>query len=155
EDGNMVDTVLFKDDIFPVIRFDTKDVSGFLPGSSSLGLNLRRIKGFLGRSDNMVKLRGINLYPIAIGAAAVAHPAATGEYVCRAERDATGREELVVVVEVEDPANQSVHDSLAAQLKQLFGIQILVELAAKGATAALTEVDRRQKAIRLIDNRKT
>ena len=59
------------------------------------------------------------------------------------------------MVEVEDPANQSVHDSLAAQLKQLFGIQILVELAAKGATAALTEVDRRQKAIRLIDNRKT
>ncbi len=40
-----------------------------------------------------------------------------------------------------------------ATLKGKLGIQIQVELAAKGETAALTEVDKRQKAIRLIDNR--
>ncbi len=153
EEGNMVDTVLFKDDIYPVIRFDTKDVSAYVPGQSSLGLNLRRIKGFLGRSDNMVKLRGINLYPIAIGALAAEHPAATGEYVCRAERDDTGREDMIVVVEVEDPSQTSVRDELEAMLKSKLGIQIQVELAAVGETAPMTEVDKRQKAIRLIDNR--
>lgn len=153
EDGNMVDTVLFKDDIYPIIRFDTKDVSGYMAGESGLGLNLRRIKGFLGRSDNMVKLRGINLYPIAIGALAGEHPAATGEYVCRADRDATGREEMTIIVEVKDPSQTSVRDELTATLKSKLGIQIQVELAAKGETAALTEVDKRQKAIRLIDNR--
>ena len=153
EDGNMVDTVLFKDDIYPVIRFDTKDVSGYLSGPSGLGLNLRRIKGFLGRSDNMVKLRGINLYPIAIGALVTEHAAATGEYVCRAERDDTGREDMIVVVEVEDPSQTSVRDELEAMLKRKLGIGITVELAAHGATAHLTGVESRQKAVRLIDNR--
>ncbi len=155
EDGNMVDTVLFKDDIYPIIRFDTKDVSGFLDGSSSLGLNLRRIKGFLGRSDNMVKLRGINLYPIAIGAVAAGHAAATGEYVCRAEKDSTGREELTIIIEVQDSANEAVREEIENLLKRKFGIAIQVELAAKGETAPFTEVDKRQKAIRLIDNRNT
>ncbi len=152
-EGNMVVSVLFKDDIYPIIRFDTKDVSAYALGQSSLGLNLRRLTGFLGRSDNMVKLRGINLYPIAIGALAIEHPAALGEYICRATRDASGREEMTVVVEVDDPANAAVHEELAAMLNRKLGIAIDVELVARGETAPFTEIDRRQKAIRLIDER--
>jgi len=152
-EGNMVVSVLFKDDIYPIIRFDTKDVSAYALGQSSLGLSLRRLTGFLGRSDNMVKLRGINLYPIAIGALAIEHPAALGEYICRATRDASGREEMTVVVEVDDPANAAVHEELAAMLKRKLGISIDVELVARGETAPFTEIDRRQKAIRLIDER--
>jgi phenylacetate-CoA ligase len=152
-EGNMVVSVLFKDDIYPIIRFDTKDVSAYALGQSSLGLNLRRLTGFLGRSDNMVKLRGINLYPIAIGALAIEHPAALGEYICRATRDASGREEMTVVVEVDDPANAAVHEELAVMLNRKLGIAIDVELVARGETAPFTEIDRRQKAIRLIDER--
>lgn len=62
----MVVTCLYKDDVAPVIRFDTHDVSAWLPGASASGLPFRRIRGFLGRSDNMVKLRGINVYPHAL-----------------------------------------------------------------------------------------
>ena len=57
KEGNMVITVLFKDDIYPVIRFDTNDVTSFETARSELGYNVKRITGFLGRSDNMVKLR--------------------------------------------------------------------------------------------------
>ena len=154
-EGNMVVSVLFKDDVYPIIRFDTKDVSSFALGPSPMGLAFRRITGFLGRSDNMVKLRGINLYPIAIGALAIEHPSATGEYVCRARRDAAGREEMTIVVEVEDPSRSDVREAIADTLKRKLGIAIGVELAAKADTAPLTEVDRRQKAIRLIDERES
>ena len=152
-EGNMVVTVLFKDDIYPVIRFDTKDVTAFETKPSSLGYSFRRIRGFLGRSDNMVKLRGINLYPIAIGAIANEHTATTGEYICRADRDAEGRDEMTITIEVKDPADKAVHDEIGAELKTRLGIGIKVELAALGATAELTQVEKRQKAVRLIDNR--
>jgi phenylacetate-CoA ligase len=153
EQGNMCVTVLFKDDIYPCIRFDTKDVTAVKTSPSPSGFNFRRIEGFLGRSDNMVKLRGINLYPIAIGAAANEHPAASGEYICVATRDAAGRDDLTITVEVRDPADESVRRELGERLKARFGIEIGVDLAPRGGTAHLTEVERRQKAIRLIDKR--
>ena len=95
--GDMVCTCLFKDDIFPIIRFRTHDVSREAAGANPLGLPFSRIEGFLGRSDNMVKLRGINIYPQGIGAlASAAFDVATGEYVCRVAR-ADGRDTMTVL----------------------------------------------------------
>ena len=68
EHGIICVTVLFKNTIYPVIRFNTNDVSTLLPGRGAFGINFRRLEGFRGRSDNMVKLRGINVYPTGIGA---------------------------------------------------------------------------------------
>ena len=64
--GNICVTTLFKTTVYPIVRFDTKDVSTALPERGDL--NLMRIAGFQGRSDNMIKLRGINVYPTSIGA---------------------------------------------------------------------------------------
>ena len=96
-DGDMVVTCLYKDDLYPVIRFNTHDVTRVRAGASSIGVNFRRIEGFLGRSDNMVKVKGINVFPQAIGPMLEEHPAFLGEFICRARRDASGREEFVVV----------------------------------------------------------
>ena len=155
KEGNMVISVLFKDDIYPVIRFDTNDVTSFETQQSSLGYNVRRITGFLGRSDNMVKLRGINLYPIAIGAIANEHEAATGEYICKAYRDENGRDEMEILVEVncKDSEKNEIKKQISSLLKTKLGIAIGVKLTDKGATANLTQVDTRQKAVRLIDDR--
>src|SRR5262249_51258330 len=67
EAGNICVTTLFKDAVYPIVRFDTNDVSAFVTTPSPAGFTLRRIRGFQGRSDQMVKLRGINVYPTAIG----------------------------------------------------------------------------------------
>jgi len=96
EAGNMCVSVLFKTTVYPVIRFNTADVSRLLPPDPDSGINFRRIPGFLGRSDNMVKLRGINVYPTAIGGLLEQLDGLTGEYVCRLRRSGT-RDELVVV----------------------------------------------------------
>jgi phenylacetate-CoA ligase len=141
--GDMVVTVLFKDDIYPMVRFNTHDVSALETSPSSLGLQLRRLRGFLGRSDNMVKLRGINIFPQAIGPLLEERPEFTGEFLCRVER-IEGREKLTVMIEVttgiaDHPALLPVYREF---LKNKLGITVQVELVAPG-----------QKPIRLLDRR--
>jgi phenylacetate-CoA ligase len=51
EPGNLCVTALFKHGVYPIIRFDTNDVSSFIAGASPAGFTLRRISGFQGRSD--------------------------------------------------------------------------------------------------------
>lgn len=153
EVGDIVCTCLFKDDIFPIIRFNTHDVSRFLTDSSPMGLNLRRIAGFLGRSDNMVKLRGINIYPTGIGALLTEHhPELLSEYVCEVVRTG-GRDEMTVHVETRG-ALDAPTDAYEQLLRARFGVEIAVQLAAPGALGTLTQIEVRQKPIRLIDKRK-
>ena len=156
EVGDIIVTVLFKDDIYPMIRFNTHDVTRWRPGASSIGLGLKRIEGFLGRSDNMVKLRGINVFPSAIGSMFPNAGELTGEFICRAERDEQGRDDLVIVVETTgDPASAALTEAIRASVRQKLGIDVVVELQPAGALAAVTQVESRQKPIRLLDLRNT
>ena len=152
--GDMVCTCLFKDDIFPIIRFNTHDVSKFVDGESPLGPSFRRIAGFLGRSDNMVKLRGINVYPTGVGAVVTERfSALAGEYLCRVERR-NGRDEMTVMLESTTPEDRDLAAACAAHLRTTLGVEMLVELAPIGGLAPLTGIEMRQKPIRLIDKRK-
>lgn len=149
ETGDMVVTCLFKDDVAPCIRFNTHDISHELDGRGELAF--KRIAGFKGRSDNMVKLRGINLFPHAIGALIENRADLTGEYVCRLVRDpATQRDDMVVLLESRGGTDEA---QLAALLRQGLNVEVAVELCEPGGTASLTQIDVRQKPIRLIDER--
>ena len=152
QEGDIVVTCLYKNDIAPVIRFNTHDRSGWISGGSPLDLPFGRISGFRGRSDSMVKIRGINIYPHAIGSALETDSHLTGEYICRAIRSADGREDLIVVLEHHQHENADQENYVGA-LSELLRITPVVELVPPGSTSALTEVDRRQKPIRLIDER--
>lgn len=154
EAGDMIVTALYKDDIYPMIRFNTHDVTRWRGGRSSLGLNFRRIEGVVGRSDNMVKLRGINVFPTAIGSMLPLSGELTGEYICHAKRDESDRDTLLVAVEVRgDTANAGLAESIRDTLRQKLGIDVVIELTQAGSLSALTQVDVRQKPIRLIDAR--
>lgn len=150
--GDLIVTCLFKDDVYPIIRFNSHDVSMILPGDAASGLRFRRMAGFLGRSDNMVKLRGINVFPQAIGPVLAEDGAFAGEFVCKLVRDAAGREGLIVMAEAID-LSTATSLRLGALLRQRLGVEMPVELVAPGATAPLTQIDSRQKPIRLIDAR--
>jgi phenylacetate-CoA ligase len=153
QSGDMVCTCLFKDDVFPIVRFNTHDVSAFRPGEGALGLSLRRIAGFLGRSDNMVKLRGINVYPTGIGAILTENFAELmSEYVCEVSR-AGGREEMLVRIETRG-ARDGDCAPYEALLRARLGVDLAVRLAAPGELAGLTQIEVRQKPVRLIDRRK-
>jgi phenylacetate-CoA ligase len=149
-DGDLIVTCLFKDDVYPIIRFNTHDVTRVRNDASALGFNLKRIEGFLGRSDNMVKLRGINVFPQAVGPILAEVADFAGEYICRVRRDGAGRDELIVVAESRGGQDDAQYTDI---LKRRLGIEAVVELVAPGATAPLTQIDSRQKPIRLIDER--
>jgi phenylacetate-CoA ligase len=147
--GDMVVTCLYKDDVAPCIRFNTHDITHELDGRGEIAF--KRIAGFKGRSDNMVKLRGINLFPHAIGAMIENRRDLTGEYVCTVERDtATQRDDMIVLIESRGGTEKA---DIAEILRRGLGVDVLVELCAPGETAALTQIDVRQKPIRLIDKR--
>ncbi|HEX2891976.1 phenylacetate--CoA ligase family protein [Vineibacter terrae] len=154
EPGDMVCTCLFKDDVFPIIRFNTHDVTEEVTGDSPLGLPFRRILGFRGRSDNMVKLRGINVYPTGIGSLlATERPEFTGEYVCEVGRSGS-REEMTVRAEVRGDIDDALRQAYEALLRARLGVEIKVVLELPGGLAELTGIETRQKPIRLIDRRK-
>ena len=147
----MVVTCLFKDDIAPCIRFNTHDVTEELSGANDTGMVFKRISGFKGRSDNMVKLRGINIFPHAIGAIIENRGDLTGEYVCRVTRDDSGRDDMHVTLESRGGTDAA---EIGELLRKGIGIEVGVALVDIGETAKDTQIDVRQKPIRLIDERK-
>lgn len=152
ETGDMVVTTLFKDDVAPCIRFNTHDITHELTGTNATGMIFKRIAGFKGRSDNMVKLRGINVFPHAIGAIIENRSDLTGEYICRLVLDAaSGRDHMIVALESRGGSDLR---ELTGLLRQRLGVEVQIELTAPGGTAPLTQIDVRQKPIRLIDERK-
>ena len=153
EPGALCATVLFKDTVYPVIRFDTRDMTRMLPPDPDSGIGFRRITGFEGRADAMVKLRGINVYPHAIGAHLADRPALAGEYVCRLVRR-EGRTALIVVAEVRSGVERSpgLAEEIAGHLRARLGVSVEVELVGAGETAHLTGIESRQKPVRLIDD---
>ena len=154
ERGDMVCTCLFKDDIFPIIRFNTCDVTEELGGQSALDLPFRRILGFRGRSDNMVKLRGINVYPTAIGALLTAERTDyAGEFLCEVSRDGN-RDQMTVHAEVRGQPDAAMQEAYETLLRARLGVEMQVRLCTPGSLAERTGVESRQKPVRLFDLRK-
>jgi phenylacetate-CoA ligase len=151
--GDMLVTCLYKDDIYPIIRFNTHDVTQVLTAPSALGWTFRRIAGFLGRSDNMVKIRGINVFPQALAPILEQRADFAGEFICTALRDAAGRDELVVSVETRGGRSAADAEPYKALLKRALGVEVQVELMAPKSLAPLTGIETRQKPVRLIDER--
>src|SRR6202012_3089834 len=63
EKGELVFTSLTKE-AFPIIRYRTRDLTRLLPGSARPGM--RRMQKITGRSDDMIILRGVNVFPTQI-----------------------------------------------------------------------------------------
>jgi phenylacetate-CoA ligase len=112
---------------------------------------------FLGRSDDMVKLRGTNIFPMACLGAVTADDRTTGEWLCVVERKTAGldiRDEMTVQVEVKADLGgaDDLRDKIEDRLKSDLGVKVSVELVAAGSLASFT-YGREGKAKRLIDRR--
>jgi phenylacetate-CoA ligase len=154
EVGALVVTELYKTGS-PQFRYNILDLSFLYPREQcACGSWLRRMGPFAGRGDNMVKLRGINVWPEAVGELAIAHARVGSDYFVRAIR-AGNRDELVVSVVSEAPAEAfaGIASEIEAVLKSRLGVRILVEVVAPGALDAWTGVDRLPKLKRFRDDR--
>ena len=159
ESGNLVVTVFYRA-LPPIIRFNLRDLGRILhTGTCDCGSNFRRMDHFLGRSDDMVKIRGVNLNPMACLSAVQSDARTTGEWVCIAEtveRRGVRREEMIVQIEVANDAGaaEGLGERMEELLKGDLGLGVRVELVAQGSLDEIANVGGREgKPKRLIDRR--
>ena len=153
--GSMVLTSLYRHDV-PFIRYNINDVAALRGGTCACGSTLKRISPILGRGDLMVKLRGVNVFPEAVGAVVGADLRCNGEFFCVVNRvGLDGHDDMVVSVEINPSSNAaSVVAALETRLKEVIGVKVSVQTKGVGELAHLTGITTTSKPKRLVDQRK-
>ena len=139
----------------PQFRYNIMDLSALYPRERcSCGSWLRKMAPFAGRGDNMVKLRGVNVWPEAVGELAMTVDGVAPDWFVRAVRR-EGRDELIVSVVTErDPAAYAgIADAVEQRLKERLGVRIAAEVVAPGTLDPWTGVDVSPKLKRFRDER--
>jgi phenylacetate-CoA ligase len=124
EEGELVLTSLTKE-AMPVVRYRTRDLTRLLPGTAR---TMRRMEKITGRTDDMIILRGVNLFPTQIEELILRIPALAPHFQCVLSR--SGRlDELTVRVESRPGADSRVAaQELAAAVKNTIGVSVAVDV---------------------------
>ena len=122
EQGSICITEIYKTGS-PQYRYDIQDLSFLYPREQcACGSWLRRMGPFAGRGDNMVKLRGVNVWPEAIAEIALDDPRLETDYFVRAMREGNRDEMIVhVVTRSEAGAWDAIRADAEARLKERLG----------------------------------
>jgi phenylacetate-CoA ligase len=154
EQGAICITELYKTGS-PQFRYNIMDLSYLYPRERcTCGSWLRRMATFGGRGDNMVKLRGVNVWPEAVGEIALSVPGVAPDWFVRAVR-AENRDELIVsVVSDRDPSEfAAIAAAVEERLKERLGVRIAADVVGHGELDAWTEVNVSPKLKRFRDER--
>jgi phenylacetate-CoA ligase len=133
ERGELVFTSLTKE-AMPVIRYRTRDLTRLLPGTAR---TMRRMEKVTGRSDDMIILRGVNLFPTQIEEMILGDPRLAPHFLIELKREAR-LDAMVVRVEARPDAADAAsragagHD-LGHRIKAMIGVSVDVEVVAPGA----------------------
>jgi phenylacetate-CoA ligase len=151
EEGELVLTTLTKE-AMPVIRYRTRDLTRLLPGTAR---TMRRIARIKGRSDDMLIIRGVNVFPSQIEAVLVREEHLAPHYVLEVRRDGP-LDELDILVEARaefgDGASVEGRKALAHNAEHL--IKSFVGVTATVRVVEAGSIERSQgKAKRVIDRR--
>ena len=155
EKGVIYQTTLFKY-LAPLIRFNSNDISAFATGECPCGSKHKRLNRIFGRSDNMIKLRGTNVFPEAIGSIIGLNKFCNGEFICIVEHHGANHEEkMTVEFEVLDEKidKREIELKMANQLKESLGVKIQTIAKNLGDLDPLTGLSSQSKIRRLIDKR--
>ncbi len=147
EVGEIVITTLRKQGA-PLIRYRTHDLSRVIPGECACGSKFPRIDTILGRTDDMVKVKGVNIFPSQIEAMLAAVPGASSEYQFMLDH-VDGKDICTLFVELEPGVDKQIMEIIIAEMfKTKIGIQVNVKPVAIG------ELPRSEKkSTRVFDNR--
>ena len=154
ETGELVFTTLTKEGI-PLIRYRTKDLTSIDYGQCECGRTHARISRFKGRSDDMLIIRGVNVFPSQIEAALLEIDETSPHYLMIVDRQGN-LDSLEVLVEVEERFFSDEIRSLEALTKKIaHALQNALGLAVKVKLVEPKTIERSQgKAVRVIDKRK-
>jgi phenylacetate-CoA ligase len=148
QEGELVFTSLVKE-AMPVIRYRTRDLTTLLPGSAC---NMRRMAKITGRSDDMMIIRGVNVFPTQIEEILLKIEKLSPHYQLEITRDGNLDH---LTVNVEARSNQVSEAERAAAAKELqHRIKVLVGVSTKINIKSEGEIARSQgKAQRVVDKR--
>jgi phenylacetate-CoA ligase len=135
----------------PLLRYRTRDITSVIDEPCPCGRTHRRIRRITGRSDDMLIVRGANVYPQQIEAVLMRFPQVGRNYLIRLE----GLDEMIVQVELAEESfdGQVEHlvrlqDGITEKLRAEIHVKPRVELVAPGSLPVSEG-----KARRVIDNR--
>jgi phenylacetate-CoA ligase len=151
EFGELVFTSLTKEAL-PIIRYRTRDLTRLLPGTAR---TMRRMEKITGRSDDMMIVRGVNVFPTQIEELILKRGELTPHYQCILTREGP-LDALTVAVETrqevahDSAAAQAAAQTLAHEIKTYIGTSARIELRPCGGIERSLG-----KAKRVVDQRKT
>jgi phenylacetate-CoA ligase len=127
--GELVITTLTKEAL-PVLRYRTGDVTRFVDGPCPCGRTHRRIARLSGRTDDMLVIRGVNVFPSEIEAAVLEDPALAGQYQIWVDRRGA-LAELTVKAELTGPADVPMRHEVERRLRERLAerLRIRVEVS--------------------------
>jgi len=147
EKGELVFTSLTKEAL-PMIRYRTRDLTRLLPPTARA---MRRMEKITGRSDDMMIIRGVNVFPTQIEELILKQPELVPHYQIEIARPKT-LDEMTVLVERSPAAGSADGDAAGARLahhiKSLIGVSARVQVSAPGSIERSVG-----KARRIVDKR--
>ena len=150
-DGEMGELVLtgITREAMPLVRYRTRDLTRLLPGDGSA---MRRIERVKGRSDDMLIIRGVNVFPSQIEAVLSAEPRLAPHYVLEVTRPHR-LDELAAVVETrEGGIGETARRALETEAEHLIKVHVGVTCAVRVVPPGTVERSE-GKAKRVIDRR--
>ncbi len=153
EMGELVMTTLTREGM-PLIRYRTKDLTRFLPGRCLCGREHRRIDRITGRADDMIILKGVNIYPMQIEKVLMARKEVGQNYVIELYKEGH-LDQMRIKVEIKDEyfvedmrVLKQLQQSIAKSLREEILITPRVELVEHNSLPKS-----QGKAVRVIDLR--
>ena len=149
EQGELVFTSLTKEAL-PIIRYRTRDLTRLLPGTAR---TMRRMQKITGRSDDMMIIRGVNVFPSQIEELILQRPLLAPHYVCEIDKDGpldrlTVRVELKAGEHTDGSAAAGARAALEHAIKSLIGVSCRVKVEPTNAIERSVG-----KARRVVDRR--
>lgn len=148
EMGELVFTTITKEGL-PMIRYRTRDLTRLLPGTAR---TMRRMEKVTGRSDDMIILRGVNVFPTQIEEQVLSISGLAPHFQIELSRDGRMDAMLVLAEAMQDAATEEARAQLAARLQQK--IKDVIGISTEVEVGPPNSVERSQgKARRVIDTR--
>ena len=154
EEGELIATTLLREGM-PILRYRTKDLTRIIPGPCPCGRTHRRIERITGRTDDMMILKGVNIFPIQIEKRLMEIPGVGVNFLIILDRE-NYNDQMTVKVEVQ-------RDFFGGDLQQLEILRRRIVEELKSDILITPRVDLVEqdslpksegKAVRVIDNRK-
>lgn len=129
--GEVVITTLVKEGA-PLIRYRTHDLSRIVPGKCACGCEFPRLDTIMGRTDDMMKIKGVNVFPSQIEEILQNFPEISSEYQIRISH-LDGKDTMRIYVETNGTVDfAELSRKLAEKVKSVIGFTPLVKVVEEG-----------------------